>query len=287
MKLAHVFRSGNDVEIEVPEIEVGLGMTRISGERFPPSPQDLQEWVNEVLPGRSCQLSRPWPRTESQALSRTSPSPEQIMPELIEFPVLARLVGAQEWAVRLGPAQLNSRRITMARTCTICANPKRAEIDEALVSGGESIRGISRRFRVTDDALSRHKESHLPKTLVRAHQAGEVRRAGILMDRIATNEDRSERLYGQAEAILDRALEAEDLKTALTAIRAGCAVLAEARQLAELRGKATGELGGEAPVAVERALIIMPRASDLETMGKGKGPLAFMNLPPSSEESDG
>jgi hypothetical protein len=62
-----------------------------------------------------------------------------------------------------------------------------------------------------------------------------------LLDDVRHGEDRSERLYDAAEAILARALAAKDLRTALQAIRAAADVMAEGRQYLELRGDLTGE----------------------------------------------
>jgi hypothetical protein len=69
----------------------------------------------------------------------------------------------------------------------------------------------------------------MPKTLLKANEAQEVIRAGNLLDDVRTGEGRAERLYAAAEEILERALEAKDLKTALAAIRASVDVMGEAR----------------------------------------------------------
>ncbi len=61
----------------------------------------------------------------------------------------------------------------MPRVCTICAHDQRPAIDGALV-GGEALRGIARTFRVSDDALARHKADHLPTALVKAQEAEDV-----------------------------------------------------------------------------------------------------------------
>ena len=82
---------------------------------------------------------------------------------------------------------------------------------------------------------------HLPASPVRAHDSQEILRADFLLDDIRHGEDRAERLYGAAEAILRRALAAKDLRTAIQAIRAAADVMAEGRQYLELRGDLTGE----------------------------------------------
>lgn len=61
----------------------------------------------------------------------------------------------------------------MPRTCGICAHADREAIERALVSV-EPFRHIAARFRVTTQALQRHKAEHLPARLLEAAQAQEV-----------------------------------------------------------------------------------------------------------------
>ena len=136
----------------------------------------------------------------------------------------------------------------MPMTCRVCGHKKRLEIDRALLEG-QSLRDIAKRTGTTASSLQRHKAEHLARSLVKAHEAREVARADSLLDDVRTGEGRAERLYAAAEGILDRALEAEDLKTALTAIRAAVDVMGEARGYMELRGELTGEL----PLAADAA----------------------------------
>ena len=128
----------------------------------------------------------------------------------------------------------------MPRTCTICKHPDRERIERALLAG-ESYRHIAARFGTSSSALVRHKADHLPASLVRAHDSEEILRADSLLENVRHGEDRAERLYNAAEAILGRALAAKDLRTALQAIRAAADVMAEGRQYLELRGDLTGE----------------------------------------------
>src|SRR5262249_19783295 len=105
----------------------------------------------------------------------------------------------------------------MPMTCRICGNRKRLEIDRELLEG-QSLRDIAKRTGTTASSLQQHKAEHLTRSLVKAHEAREVARADSLLDDVRNGESRAERLYVAAEGILERALEAEDLKTALTAI---------------------------------------------------------------------
>jgi hypothetical protein len=77
-------------------------------------------------------------------------------------------------------------------------------------------------------ALQRHKEAHLLATLSKAHAAGEIARADDLLGE-------ARRLKDITMDLLARAVQADDLRTALGAVR-------EARGNLELIGKLLGEL---------------------------------------------
>ena len=128
----------------------------------------------------------------------------------------------------------------MPRSCTVCNHSEREPIERALLAR-QPYRNISVRFGLSASALVRHRADHLPAALVRAHNSEEILRADSLLDDVRHGEDRAERLYRAAEAILGRALAAKDLRTALQAIRAAADVMAEGRQYLELRGDLTGE----------------------------------------------
>jgi hypothetical protein len=118
------------------------------------------------------------------------------------------------------------------RSCTTCTHPDREAIDEALVSGS-ALSALSAKYRVSEDALGRHKANHLPAKLVMAQAAEEVAQADTLLGQVRD-------LQQRALDILDKAEEAGELRTALGAIR-------EARGNLELLAKLLGELD-ERPV---------------------------------------
>jgi CBS-domain-containing membrane protein len=115
----------------------------------------------------------------------------------------------------------------MPRTCTVCGNESREEIDRALVAG-DAYRNIAERYGTSTTALHRHKADHLPVTLTKAKEAGEVARADELLSRV-------ESLQTRTLAVLEAAEETGELRTALSAIR-------EARSNLELLAKLVGEL---------------------------------------------
>ena len=136
----------------------------------------------------------------------------------------------------------------MPRSCTVCAHPKREEMDRALVEG-VSAAEISGRYRtVGERAVRRHRSNHLPAKLVMAEKAAEVAEADNLLDQVGD-------LQRRALAILDKAEEAGELKTALSAIR-------EARGNLELLAKLLGELD-ERPVV---NLNVSPEWLELRTV---------------------
>ena len=121
----------------------------------------------------------------------------------------------------------------MPRSCTVCAHPKREQIDLALVEG-VSAAEISGRYRtVGERAVRRHRSNHLPAKLVMAEKAAEVAEADTLLDQVKG-------LQARAYALLDKAEEAGELRTALSATR-------EARGNLELLAKLLGDLD-ERPV---------------------------------------
>ena len=123
----------------------------------------------------------------------------------------------------------------MPRSCTVCTHKARAEIDRALVAG-ETFRNIAERFGTSVAALHRHKADHLPVKLAKAQEAEEVAQADDLLEQVRD-------LQGRALAILDKAEEAGELRTELSAIR-------EARGNLELLAKLLGELDDRPQVNV-------------------------------------
>lgn len=135
----------------------------------------------------------------------------------------------------------------MPRKCSICEHPQAEEINTALLNG-VSLRNIAERYSVSKTALHRHKESHLPADLVKAKEAQEVAKADSLLDQVAELRDK-------ALAILAKAEQAGDLRTALQGIK-------EARGCLELLAKLQGELQERTTVNV----LINPQWLSLRTV---------------------
>ena len=102
-----------------------------------------------------------------------------------------------------------------------------------MLIAGVPLRTIADRFAVSKTALIRHKDAHLPPSLLKAKEAREVARADDLLSQVRD-------LQSRALAILESAEASGEHRTALAAI-------AEARRNLELLGKLAGELD-ERPV---------------------------------------
>lgn len=114
----------------------------------------------------------------------------------------------------------------MPRTCSVCNDIRRDEIDRALLAG-EPLRDIAGRVPIAKSALHRHK-LHLSATLVKAQESEQVARADGLLDQLIELTNEARRLKQKAEA-------KKDYRTALAAVRELCRIV-------ELVARINGEL---------------------------------------------
>ncbi|HUX68638.1 MAG TPA: hypothetical protein VMV31_14215 [Terriglobales bacterium] len=89
------------------------------------------------------------------------------------------------------------------KNCTVCINAERKVIDSELLRGSPTLRDISRRTGLSKTALLRHKVSHLPATMARAHEAAQLADAGALLEQLQQVCDDCRRLQQRAEASND------------------------------------------------------------------------------------
>ena len=144
----------------------------------------------------------------------------------------------------------------MARNCSICAHPKRLQIEQAMIAGA-SLRDIAGRFGTAKTIVARHR-SHVAEAIARNTEARELARTGTLLEDVRAGERRTESLYEAAQGILKNALEDEDPRVAIQAIRAASALMGEARGYLELRGELTNELGRDRTPPAVCVQIISP-----------------------------
>ena len=127
----------------------------------------------------------------------------------------------------------------MPRKCSICCHPQRDEIDKRLARR-DSIAGISRDIAgISEDALARHKESHLPEALAKAQEAKEESRADNLLDELQMARQRTYDL-------LDKAEEAASVKV----YGAPVAYLREIREQIKLLAELEGRLAAQPQITI-------------------------------------
>jgi hypothetical protein len=161
----------------------------------------------------------------------------------------------------------------MPRPCSICTHDRRPEIDRALVAGAESAPQMAAKYRVSPDAVLRHK-GHIPRRLVTAQDAQDVADADDLLGQVRTLQER-------AVTLLDKAERAGDYRTALAGI-------GQARGCLELLAKLLGELD-ERPVV---NLLVAPewllvRSTLLEVLRPYPEPRALLSARLAALEANG
>jgi hypothetical protein len=112
--------------------------------------------------------------------------------------------------------------------CTVCSHPEREAIDAGLASGALSVRTAAARYGLGRSTVGRHRQLHLPPSLIQLDQAETARV-------VETARDRLERLLPRAERLLERAERSKRTRDATMALR-------ELRAAIELLAKLTGEL---------------------------------------------
>jgi transposase-like protein len=126
----------------------------------------------------------------------------------------------------------------MPRACTICSHSEREEIDRLLVRG-DSIAGIARDFAVSEDALKRHFDNHVPKTLAASPSAKEITDADKLLSEI-------EEVKKHALSLLDKAEEAQDTRV----YGPPSQYLKEFREYVRLMAELSGKLAAQPQITI-------------------------------------
>ncbi len=113
------------------------------------------------------------------------------------------------------------------KQCTICAHPKRNNIDKSLVEPGATLRTIAQQFQVSKYALHRHvKGGHIAAKIQKAQNARESIEADNLLSRIQKRYTRFEKLAEKSQKLGDDEMELR--------------IYREEARFMELEGKATG-----------------------------------------------
>ena len=140
------------------------------------------------------------------------------------------------------------------QTCTVCTHESKEAVDQAIVAG-ESNRVIASQYGLDKSAVGRHRQNHLPATLVKAAEAKDEAHSQALLDQVRG-------LLTKTTDILDEAIQEKDKRVALMAVR-------ESRGVIELAGRFTGELrdnnrDGTPDTALDAILKLASVLSDAE-----------------------
>jgi hypothetical protein len=145
----------------------------------------------------------------------------------------------------------------MPMPCRTCKHPRRAKIDEALVTGETSLLEIGQSFGLSPAALHRHK-AHIPEALVVAKQAREASDATTLLERV-------ESLISECHDISARAQRDKQWVAATGALR-------EVRLCLELLGKLSGELQQGSLLQIQQNQITEPPVLNIRFFEPGMDP---------------
>jgi len=101
----------------------------------------------------------------------------------------------------------------MTRKCTICAHPKRNEIEILLLSGTSSLRDIAGQFGISKSSLERHKsQGHISEVLAKAEHAAQTSHCNNLLNQV-------QELREKSLSLLKKAEESGDLRTSAIFLR--------------------------------------------------------------------
>jgi len=133
------------------------------------------------------------------------------------------------------------------RQCSVCTHPKRDEINRAIVAGKLSLRRIAKQYGLSPSAVERHAGAHIPATLAKAREAGEVASADDLLAQVR-------KLKDKALSILETAEAGGELRTALSGIKEarGCLEL-QAKMLCEIDRREREQPSGRIEVVDKQA----------------------------------
>ncbi len=124
-------------------------------------------------------------------------------------------------------------------TCSVCTHEARQAVDHALVTG-DSNRVIASQYGLSQAAVGRHSQNHLPTMLVAATEA--------------QDEAHGRRLLDQAQGLVDEALASMERSKAAGKEKDVLGGIREARHSLELTGRITGELRESRDAAPDTAI---------------------------------
>jgi len=135
-------------------------------------------------------------------------------------------------------------------TCSICDDPRVEEINMQIINN-QKLSEISRKYRVSDDALERHSKKCIIKTLAASPSTQEVINGDNLLDQLKEAREK-------ALSLLDMAIAAGDTK----AYGAPSNYLREIREQIKLWAELEGRLASQPTVNI----LINPQWVELRTV---------------------
>ena len=135
--------------------------------------------------------------------------------------------------------------------CTLCAHPRRAQIERAYLSSGRSQREVAAEYQVSSRSLNNHfARGHVRRAVQQALQARPRRedsRAGMrILDTLDEYRERINRALDATDRLINSQQEEDgsvrDPGVLLAAMREQMSAIREASRLLEITGKITGEL---------------------------------------------
>ena len=126
----------------------------------------------------------------------------------------------------------------MGRQCTVCAHNDIEEINRLLLCS-DSYRDLARQFGLSKDALARHKESHIPKELLKSNDIQEIAKADVLLVQL-------EEIREKTLSLLDKAERAADTRV----YGAPVAYLREVREQIKLLAELEGRLASQPQITI-------------------------------------
>jgi len=139
----------------------------------------------------------------------------------------------------------------MPRVCTVCAHPKRKEIDTALTEMSASNRRIAAQYGVGERAIRDHKANHLAVRMLKAVERREEADIRTAIDVVG----QLKAINGAALTVLKDARDAHDGELTLKAID-------RIHKQIELQAKLIGELQQEGTTNI----IVAPQWIELRTV---------------------
>jgi len=137
----------------------------------------------------------------------------------------------------------------MGRTCTICRHNNAEEINKQLIRG-DSIAEIARHFATSEDALSRHKESHISEVLLKSQDAINSLKADNTFSEYQKAKKRLEDLQARTYDLLAMAEAETDHRACIGYIREILGLETELREQRRLLAELEGRLAAQPQITI-------------------------------------